>query len=63
VGVRSLGQMARDELGAIAGNAASVGTCMILIVLISALGLTVVNAKKHIPWAPPLWRPRSPSPC
>ncbi len=48
---RSLGQMARDELGPIAGSAALIGTFMILIVLISALGLTVVNAMKHSPWA------------
>jgi len=48
---RSLGQMARDELGPIAGIAALIGTFMILIVLISALGLTVVNAMKHSPWA------------
>ncbi|MGB7288893.1 MAG: carbon starvation CstA family protein [Candidatus Macondimonas sp.] len=51
VGVRSLGQMARDELGPIAGNAALDGTFMTLIVLTSALGLTVVNAMKHSPWA------------
>lgn len=51
MGARSLGQMARDELGLIAGSAALVGTFMILIVLISALGLTVVNAMKHSPWA------------
>ncbi|HET7688322.1 MAG TPA: carbon starvation CstA family protein, partial [Candidatus Macondimonas sp.] len=48
---RSLGQMARDELGPVAGVAALIGTFMILIVLISALGLTVVNAMKHSPWA------------
>ena len=48
---RSLGQIARDELGAVAGNAALVGTFMILVILISALGLTVVNAMKHSPWA------------
>ena len=48
---RSLGQMARDELGPIAGSAALIGTFMILIVLISALGLTVVNAMKWSNWA------------
>jgi len=48
---RSLGQMARDEIGAIGGTAALVGTLMIMIILIAVLGLVVVNAMKHSPWA------------
>lgn len=48
---RSLGQMARDELGAIGGVAALVATMMIMIILIAVLGLVVVNAMKHSPWA------------
>jgi carbon starvation protein len=48
---RSLGQMARDELGPIGGAAALVGTLMILVILISVLGLIIVNAMKHSPWA------------
>jgi carbon starvation protein len=48
---RSLGQMARDELGPIGGYAAMVGTLMIMIILIAVLGLVVVNAMKHSPWA------------
>ncbi|MFA5243157.1 MAG: carbon starvation CstA family protein [Sulfuricella sp.] len=48
---RSLGQMARDELGPIGGIAALVGTLMIMIILIAVLGLVVVNAMKHSPWA------------
>ncbi len=48
---RSLGQMARDEIGAIGGTAALVGTFMIMIILIAVLGLVVVNAMKHSPWA------------
>ncbi|MDQ3797091.1 MAG: carbon starvation protein A, partial [Pseudomonadota bacterium] len=48
---RSLGQMARDELGPIGGVAALVGTMLIMIILISVLGLVVVNAMKHSPWA------------
>ena len=48
---KSLGQMARDELGAIGGNAALVGTFVIMIILIAVLGLVVVNAMKHSPWA------------
>ena len=48
---RSLGQMARDELGPIGGAAALVGTLMIMVILIAVLGLVVVNAMKHSPWA------------
>lgn len=48
---RSLGQMARDELGAVGGVAALVATLLIMIILIAVLGLVVVNAMKHSPWA------------
>ena len=48
---KSLGQMARDELGAIGGVAALVATLLIMIILIAVLGLVVVNAMKHSPWA------------
>jgi len=48
---RSLGQMARDELGPIGGAAALVGTLLIMVILIAVLGLVVVNAMKHSPWA------------
>ncbi len=48
---RSLGQMARDELGPIGGAAALIGTLAIMIILIAVLGLVVVNAMKHSPWA------------
>jgi carbon starvation protein len=48
---RSLGQMARDELGPIGGFAAILGTLTIMIILIAVLGLVVVNAMKHSPWA------------
>lgn len=48
---RTLGQMARDELGAIGGNAALITTLFIMIILIAVLGLVVVNAMKHSPWA------------
>jgi carbon starvation protein len=47
---RSLGQMARDELGAIGGVAALVATMLIMVILIAVLGLVVVNAMKHSPW-------------
>ncbi|HEU0219743.1 MAG TPA: carbon starvation CstA family protein [Gallionella sp.] len=48
---RSLGQMARDELGNIGGIAALIATFLIMIILIAVLGLVVVNAMKHSPWA------------
>jgi len=48
---RSLGQMARDEIGPVGGAAALVGTFAIMIILIAVLGLVVVNAIKHSPWA------------
>lgn len=47
---RSLGQMARDEIGAIGGTAAQIATLVIMIILIAVLGLVVVNAMKHSPW-------------
>ena len=48
---RSIGQMARDEIGPIGGVAALIGTFFIMIILIAVLGLVVVNAMKHSPWA------------
>ncbi len=48
---RSLGQMARDELGPVGGAASLIGTLAIMIILIAVLGLVVVNAMKHSPWA------------
>ncbi len=48
---RSLGQMGRDEIGVIGGVAALIGTFLIMIILIAVLGLVVVNAMKHSPWA------------
>ncbi|MGZ4960155.1 MAG: carbon starvation CstA family protein, partial [Methylomonas sp.] len=48
---RSLGQMAKDELGLIGGTAAMLGVMVIMVILIAVLGLVVVNAMKHSPWA------------
>ncbi len=47
---RSLGQMARDELGPVGGYAAMFGTLVIMVILIAVLGLVVVNAMRHSPW-------------
>src|SRR5512145_1198708 len=48
---RSLGQMARDELGRIGGWAALIGAMLIMIILIAVLGLVIVKAMHHSPWA------------
>jgi carbon starvation protein len=48
---RTLGQMARDELGSLGGSAALIGTLAIMVILIAVLSLVVVNAMKHSPWA------------
>jgi carbon starvation protein len=48
---RSLGQMAKDELGPVGGWAAMIGTMLIMIILIAVLGLVIVNAMKSSPWA------------
>jgi carbon starvation protein len=48
---RTLGQMAREELGPVGGFAALFGTLAIMIILIAVLSLVVVNAMKHSPWA------------
>ncbi len=48
---KSLGQMARDELGPVAGGAALVGTLLIMVLIVAVLGLVVVNAMKHSAWS------------
>ena len=47
---RSLGQMARDELGAVGGAAAIIGVLVIMVILLAVLGLVVVNALAESPW-------------
>lgn len=47
---KSLGQMAKDEIGPIAGATALVSVLGIMIILIAVLGLVVVNALKGSPW-------------
>jgi carbon starvation protein len=47
---RSLGQMARDELGAAGGAAALVGVLVIMVILIAVLALIVVKALAQSPW-------------
>ena len=47
---RSLGQMARDELGPIGGVAAIVAVLVIMVILLAVLALVVVNALAESPW-------------
>ncbi|MGI9124767.1 MAG: carbon starvation CstA family protein, partial [Mycobacterium sp.] len=47
---RSLGQMARDELGPLGGAAAIIGVLVIMVILLAVLGLVVVNALAESPW-------------
>src|SRR4051812_34740438 len=47
---KSLGQMAKEEIGTVAGYTALVAVLGIMIVLIAVLGLVVVNALKASPW-------------
>ena len=47
---RSLGQMARDELGGVGGTAAIVGVLVIMTILLAVLALVVVNALAESPW-------------
>jgi carbon starvation protein len=47
---KSLGQMAKEEIGPVAGYTALVAVLGIMIVLIAVLALVVVNALKASPW-------------
>ena len=49
-GGKSLGQMAKEEIGPVAGFTALVSVLGIMIVLIAVLGLVVVNALGESPW-------------
>ncbi|QOV35679.1 carbon starvation protein A [Streptomyces ferrugineus] len=47
---RSLGQMAREEIGPFGGAAALVATFTIMIILLGVLALVIVNALAQSPW-------------
>ncbi|MGP4016467.1 carbon starvation CstA family protein [Saccharopolyspora sp. 5N708] len=47
---RSLGQMAREEIGPIGGIAALIAVLAIMIILLAVLALVVVGALKGSPW-------------
>ncbi|MFJ8613722.1 carbon starvation CstA family protein [Streptomyces sp. NPDC093675] len=47
---KSLGQMAREEIGRAGGAAALIAVFAIMIILLGVLALVVVNALAHSPW-------------
>ncbi|WP_406263374.1 carbon starvation CstA family protein [Streptomyces sp. NBC_00191] len=47
---KSLGQMAREEIGKAGGAAALIAVFVIMIILLGVLALVVVNALAHSPW-------------
>src|SRR5690349_1526907 len=47
---RSLGQMAKEEIGPVTGILAMIAVLAIMIILLAPLGLVVVNALKDSPW-------------
>ncbi|RXZ72888.1 carbon starvation CstA family protein [Agromyces albus] len=49
-GGRTIGQMARDELGKIGGTAAMVASLLIMLIIVAILALVVVNALGESPW-------------
>ncbi|MCK6094404.1 carbon starvation protein A [Micrococcus sp. EYE_162] len=49
-GGRSLGQMAREELGRFGGTAAIIATLLIMVIITAILALVVVNSLGESPW-------------
>jgi carbon starvation protein len=47
---KSLGQMAREEIGTLGGTVAFLAVISIIVILLAACGLVVVNALKNSPW-------------
>src|SRR5712672_1945109 len=47
---KTLGQMAREEIGKVGGFIALITVLMIMIVLLAVVGLVVVNALRGSPW-------------
>ena len=47
---RSLGDMIRSEMGAVAGTVAGIGVLLICVIILAVLALVVVNALKASPW-------------
>ena len=49
-GGRSLAQIARDEIGPVAGFTAAVAILFVIVIALAGLGLAVVNALAESPW-------------
>jgi carbon starvation protein len=49
-GGRTIGQMARQELGRIGGTAAIIASLLIMLIIVAILALVVVNALGESPW-------------
>ena len=47
---KSMGQMARDEIGKTAGTVAFISVISILVILLAVVALIIVNALKDSPW-------------
>ena len=47
---KSLGQMAREEIGKVGGFTALITVLLIMIILLAVIGLVVVNTLKGSPW-------------
>ena len=47
---KSVGQMAREEIGTVGGFTALITVLLIMIILLAVVGLVVVNALKGSPW-------------
>ncbi|MBA2689162.1 MAG: carbon starvation protein A [Gemmatimonadaceae bacterium] len=47
---KSLGQMAKEEIGKVAGVTALIAILGIMVIIVAVLGLVVVNALKSSPW-------------
>jgi carbon starvation protein len=47
---KSLGKMAREEIGPVGGLVALVTVLLIMVILLAVIGLVVVNALKDSPW-------------
>ncbi|MGA3189390.1 MAG: carbon starvation CstA family protein [Bryobacteraceae bacterium] len=47
---KSLGQMAREEIGKTGGFAALITVLLIMVILLAVVGLVIVNALKSSPW-------------
>ncbi len=47
---KSLGQMAKEEIGKVAGVTALIAILGIMVIIVAVLGLVVVNALKASPW-------------